>query len=155
MQPTSRAPAAQPSVTVATDKSTYRRGEAIHVTVRNDGSAIVYVETDYSSCSVVGIQRRAAGRWRREGTCPPTVAFLPVAAGDTLTTVLGPAPPPPGIQGPIVGEPARPGVNAQDLRTLPPAPPTSRPDPFASARRASLLLGPAISPAVPVANAPR
>src|SRR3989442_8999742 len=144
----SRAAAAPATVTVATDKSTYRRGEAIHVTVRNDTPTIVYVETGHSSCSVVGIQRRAAGRWLPEGICPPSgvVAFLPVAPGSALTAVLEPAPLP-DIQGPIVGEPTTPGVSTQDLRTLPAQPPTPPSGPLRE--RTQGILPPGSGPGVP------
>ena len=148
-RPISRAGAAPPSITVATDKSTYRRGEAIRVTVRNDTPTIVYVETGHSSCSVVGIQRRADGQWRPERVCPllGVEAFLPVAPGGALTAVLGPTAPPPEIQGPIVGEPTTPGVNTRDLRTLPAEPPTPPSGPLRE--RTQGILPPGSGPGVP------
>jgi hypothetical protein len=115
--------AASPSVTVATDKSTYRRGESIHLTLRNDLPTTVYVETDQSSGSGIVVQAQVDGRWLPEAAPGEMVAFIPVVPGGALAVVLGLAAPPPSIQGPIVGGPNAPGVNLQDLRTVPVEPP--------------------------------
>jgi hypothetical protein len=148
-RPVSRAAAAPPSVTVATDKSTYGRSESIHLAVRNDLSTTVYVETGHSSCSVVGVQRRADGQWLPEAICPPTrvVAFLPVAPGGALAAVLGLAARPPDIQGPIVGGPTAPGVNLRDLRTVPVEPPAPLSGPIRE--RTQGILPPGSGPGAP------
>ena len=118
-----RASEPSPSVTIATDKLIYRRGEPIQVTIRNDSATVVYFEANHASC-VVGIYRLTAGEWIPEGICPQTrgTAFLLLAPGGVLIAVLG-AIAPPDIQGPIVGGPTTPDVSTQDLRTLPVEPP--------------------------------
>jgi hypothetical protein len=111
-------------VTIATDSQIYRRDQPIHVTVRNNRDAVVYIQATHAPCVVAAIYRRANGQWIREDLCPPATSgpLLRVAPGGALTAALG-VTASPEIQGPIVGGPVTPGVSQRDVRTLPVQPP--------------------------------
>ena len=100
----SRAPEPPPRVTIATDKPIYRRGEPIHITVRNTLATEVYIEAHHAAC-IVGLYQLTAGEWLLEDIYPQArvTAFLLLAPGGVLLAVLGAAALP-DIQGPIVGE---------------------------------------------------
>jgi hypothetical protein len=56
-------------VGVTTDKSSYRPGEPIVVTVDNQLSVPVYALTGQTYCTVVTAERRVDDAWRAEGRC--------------------------------------------------------------------------------------
>ena len=111
------------AVRVTTDKLSYRRGQPIFVTIRNDLSTVIYPSPRQRYCSVVNVQRLEAGQWVTQGSCPaggPT-AVSAIAPHSQMKGTVGPAAPDTGTQRPIVTEPSVPGVFEGDVRTRPTA----------------------------------
>lgn len=121
-----------PAVRVTTDKLSYRRGEPILVTIRNDLSTAIYVPIDQTHCSVVSLQRREAGRWETREPCTaegPTL-FIAIAPNGEMQGAAGRAAEGSRIESPVVSEPSRPGVFEGDVRKLPPVEPWKPGDPI-------------------------
>jgi hypothetical protein len=114
-------------VTVTTDRSVYRLGEPVQVTIDNGMPTAIYAPVP-GGCSVVTLSQLINGQWVPVGICPnPNVIPVSVPGQSSLAGVFG-APPPPPSAGVVVIGPVAPSTS-RDLTTLPTVAPWQPGDP--------------------------
>lgn len=135
-----RATAIEPPVRVVTDKLSYRRGEPIVVTIRNDLTTTIYAPPQGTLCALLLLERRDAGQWLMEDPCPnkPAVHRISLPPKGVLQGRLSLALQEKGGHDPEVGQPVAPDVFKGDVRSLPPAPAWKPGDPVYEVPRGTL-----------------
>ena len=120
------------NVTVASDKSSYRRGEPIVITISNDLQTAIHAPASEPYCSLVNVQRLEAGEWVTEDSCAVRglASSIEIAPNSNITGVAGPTAQEAGTQGPIVSEPSTPSVSQVDVSKLPTVEPYKEGDPI-------------------------
>ena len=115
------------SVTVTTDRSVYRLGEPLQVTIDNGLPTAIYAPLP-GGCSVMTLSQLIDGQWVPVGSCPnPNVIPASVPGQSSVTGVFG-APPPPPSAGVVVIGPVAPSISPE-LTTLPTVAPMQPGDP--------------------------
>jgi hypothetical protein len=111
------------SVLVSTDRSRYRQGDPIRVSVTNRLETAIFAPRG-DACAVVSLWRQSGADWVSADACPPNeVNVTEIRAGGTMTALLGPVPRPPNASGPIVIGPIAPAASSRPVRSLPTAQP--------------------------------
>ena len=118
------ADALQATVTVMTDRASYRVGEPIGARIKNESNAPILAPAGASTCSLLQVEQFRSGSWGATTRCPPGRHWprLTLPSGGVITGVLGQGKDGIFVVGPIVSGPTAPSIFPGNVRELPTIP---------------------------------
>jgi hypothetical protein len=125
-------PVASFPVKISTDKSCYRVGDPIQVTVTNTGTKTIYIPANSQGCSVANVYRLEGQKWILQDQCGAarTLPQVAIPPGKRLTgNLVGPEVGGTFIIGPVAAEPTPPHAFDGKIADLPKVKPWQPGDP--------------------------